>query len=121
MASGLGRFMSADPGNAGADFTNPQSWNGYGYVLGNPLGLVDPSGMTDIMPGEPGDPGDPFDPCRYEFICYGPTYGYGGGDGGGTGGGGAGGGNTPTQASGGGTPLPPNSFPGGRRWGCRRE
>ena len=49
MASGLGRFMSADPGNAGADFTNPQSWNGYGYVLGNPLGLVDPSGANPCV------------------------------------------------------------------------
>jgi len=37
MSSGLTRFMSADPYNAGADVTNPQSWNGYGYVLGNPL------------------------------------------------------------------------------------
>jgi RHS repeat-associated protein len=48
MSAGLGRFMSADPVNAGADFTNPQSWNGYAYVLGNPLGNVDPSGMDDV-------------------------------------------------------------------------
>jgi RHS repeat-associated protein len=45
LSSGLGRFISADPANAGMDFTNPQSMNGYGYVLGNPLGLVDPGGM----------------------------------------------------------------------------
>ena len=38
------RFMSPDPANAGADITNPQSWNAYAYVLGNPLGMVDPSG-----------------------------------------------------------------------------
>jgi len=57
MSSGLGRFMSADPGNAGADFTNPQSWNGYAYVLGNPLGLVDPSGMTSGSP------------CENNFSC----------------------------------------------------
>jgi RHS repeat-associated protein len=56
MSSGLGRFMSPDPGNAGADFTNPQSWNAYGYVLGNPLGLVDPSGMSD-------------NPCSSNFSC----------------------------------------------------
>ena len=37
LSSGLTRFMSADPYNAGADITNPQSWNGYAYVLGNPL------------------------------------------------------------------------------------
>jgi RHS repeat-associated protein len=41
----LARFLSPDPGNAGADLTNPQSWNGYAYVLNNPLALVDPSGM----------------------------------------------------------------------------
>src|SRR5581483_2669875 len=44
----LQRFNSPDPGNAGADVTNPQSWNGYGYVLGNPLALVDPSGLDSI-------------------------------------------------------------------------
>ena len=41
----LGNFTSPDPANAGADLYNPQSWNAYAYVLGNPLGLVDPSGM----------------------------------------------------------------------------
>jgi len=52
MSSGLGRFMSSDPGNAGADFANPQSWNAYAYVLGNPLGNVDPSGMDcEDVPG----------------------------------------------------------------------
>ncbi|MGH9691919.1 MAG: hypothetical protein ACRD4C_12715, partial [Candidatus Acidiferrales bacterium] len=35
--------MSPDPGNAGADPGNPQSWNMYSYVLNNPLGIVDPS------------------------------------------------------------------------------
>ena len=40
----LGRFNSADPGNAGADLGNPQSWNGYGYVGGQPLVYTDPSG-----------------------------------------------------------------------------
>jgi RHS repeat-associated protein len=56
MSSGLGRFMSPDPANAGADFTNPQSWNAYAYVLGNPLGNVDPSGMSD-------------NPCSSNFSC----------------------------------------------------
>ncbi|MGB8985944.1 MAG: RHS repeat-associated core domain-containing protein, partial [Candidatus Sulfotelmatobacter sp.] len=45
MASTLGRFMSPDPGNAGADATNPQSWNMYSYVLNNPLGFIDPTGL----------------------------------------------------------------------------
>ena len=33
LSSGLARFTSPDPYNAGADITNPQSWNGYAYVL----------------------------------------------------------------------------------------
>ena len=41
----LGRFTSPDPANAGADIMNPQSWNAYAYVVGNPLNAVDPSGM----------------------------------------------------------------------------
>jgi RHS repeat-associated protein len=55
LSGGLGRFMSVDPGNAGADVANPQSWNGYGYVLGNPLQLVDPSGMADCSDPKYGD------------------------------------------------------------------
>jgi RHS repeat-associated protein len=41
----LGSMTQPDPINAGGDIMNPQSWNAYAYVLGNPLGLVDPSGM----------------------------------------------------------------------------
>jgi RHS repeat-associated protein len=43
-SSAMGRFMSPDPMNAGADITNPQSWNMYSYVLNNPLIYIDPSG-----------------------------------------------------------------------------
>jgi RHS repeat-associated protein len=43
-ASNLGRFMSPDPESAGADAGDPQSWNGYSYVLNNPLNRVDPDG-----------------------------------------------------------------------------
>lgn len=43
-----GRFLSPDPGNAGANPMDPQTWNAYGYVRGNPLTLIDPSGMGPI-------------------------------------------------------------------------
>ena len=39
-----GRFTSVDPENAGADPVDPQSWNGYSYVLNMPLNLIDPTG-----------------------------------------------------------------------------
>jgi RHS repeat-associated protein len=45
----LGRFLSPDPGNAGADLMNPQSWNGYAYVQDNPLNRTDPSGFCDVF------------------------------------------------------------------------
>ena len=39
----LGRFFSPDRIAGAAE--NPQSWNRYGYVLNNPVGLVDPLGL----------------------------------------------------------------------------
>ena len=47
-SSQFGRFMSPDPGNWGADPSNPQSWNAYSYVLNNPLNAIDPSGMNCV-------------------------------------------------------------------------
>lgn len=46
----LGRFLSMDPNNAGASLTNPQSWNAFGYVENNPLGLADPTGKGPVPP-----------------------------------------------------------------------
>lgn len=43
-----GRFTSPDPGNAGADVGDPQSWNGYAYVGNNPVNVTDPSGESWI-------------------------------------------------------------------------
>ncbi len=55
----LGSFLSPDPGNAGADLTNPQSWNGYSYVQNDPLNSVDPSGTCDVaIYGITMNPGD---------------------------------------------------------------
>ena len=42
----LGRFLSPDSIVPGA--ANPQAWNRYSYVLGNPLKYTDPSGHTYI-------------------------------------------------------------------------
>lgn len=47
-SSSLGRFMSPDPENAGADPTTPQSWNMYSYVVNNPLTFADPTGMECV-------------------------------------------------------------------------
>jgi RHS repeat-associated protein len=46
-----GRFLSPDPGNAGADPSDPQTWNGYAYVGNNPLSRTDPSGLVTLVWG----------------------------------------------------------------------
>jgi RHS repeat-associated protein len=43
-AAAQGRFTSVDPENAGADPSDPQSWNGYAYARNNPLKYTDPDG-----------------------------------------------------------------------------
>lgn len=45
MAAGLGRFLSPDPDNAGADPGYPQTWHRYGYVANNPIVNIDPYGL----------------------------------------------------------------------------
>jgi RHS repeat-associated protein len=40
-----GRFMSPDPYNGSMDIRYPQTFNRYSYVLNNPLGYTDPSGL----------------------------------------------------------------------------
>jgi RHS repeat-associated protein len=44
LSGAQGRFQSPDPGNAGANPADPQTWNMYSYVGNNPLSLTDPSG-----------------------------------------------------------------------------
>jgi RHS repeat-associated protein len=76
--STLGRFMSADPTNAGADPANPQSWNMYAYVNNTPVTTTDPTGLcgddgTGCGSGDCFEMGDCENPdCGFSF-CLGPS------------------------------------------------
>ena len=52
--------MTRDPyrGNSGGagDVGNPQSWNRYAYVLGDPVNYYDPNGLFAEAPAQPPDP-----------------------------------------------------------------
>ncbi len=51
------RWLRPDPYNGSYDLNNPQSFNRYVYVNGNPLNYVDPSGLADgIVNGAGGSP-----------------------------------------------------------------
>ncbi len=42
-----GRFLTPDPYRRSAHRSNPQSWNRYAYVQGDPVNANDPSGLDD--------------------------------------------------------------------------
>jgi RHS repeat-associated protein len=42
-----GRFLSVDP--VGGEVGLSQSWNRYAYVLGNPIGAMDPDGTLEVL------------------------------------------------------------------------
>jgi len=44
-SSAMGRMLSPDPSNMGANPANPQTWNMYSYSLNNPLIMTDPTGL----------------------------------------------------------------------------
>jgi RHS repeat-associated protein len=44
----MGRFLSVDPGGAGANPGLPQSWNAYAYVNNGPLTAIDPNGEEPV-------------------------------------------------------------------------
>ena len=46
----VGRFLSFDP--IGGNPAAPQSWNRYGYVMGNPFSFIDPDGLRPLKATE---------------------------------------------------------------------
>ena len=62
----LARFVSAD--TVIPDHTNPQSLNGYTYVLNSPLRYLDPDGHAAVEGDNPG-----------AYSCSGGTQAHGGG------------------------------------------
>jgi len=52
-APNLGRWLAPDP--IAGDILNPQSVNGYAYVLNNPTTLMDPLGLQEHGPPDPED------------------------------------------------------------------
>ena len=71
-SSQIGRFMSPDPENAGADLGDPQTLNMYAYVRNNPLNMIDPTGMQQSRGNEPADScdgtGTGFEECIGAFF-----------------------------------------------------
>lgn len=80
-----GRWMSPDPaGLAAVNPANPQSWNRYAYVVGNPLELVDPLGLDDCLDGSTADlcvDGGSGPPVDLLDVMYAPGGALGGGGG----------------------------------------
>jgi len=65
-SNAYGRFMTPDPyqGTDGGpgDSNNPQSWNHYAYVVGDPINWIDPTGRFYQPPSQP----PPQDQCGTE-------------------------------------------------------
>jgi RHS repeat-associated protein len=48
-SSSMGRFTSPDPLLNSRRPGNPQTWNRYAYALNNPLSIIDPTGLYDLV------------------------------------------------------------------------
>ncbi len=53
--SNMGRFMSPDPLLSSGRPENPQTWNRYTYGLNNPLSIIDPTGLYNLVNNCAGD------------------------------------------------------------------
>jgi len=96
-----GRWMQPDPYSGSYDFSNPQSFNRYSYVLNNPLSLIDPTGLDCAEISKASgrmDGGKADDGC---LGLDGGSDGSGGGGDGGTSGGGSNGAYNDPNAGGG--------------------
>ena len=71
-ASGLGRFLQADPFKGASSRFDPSSWNQFAYTRNNPSSRIDPQATYDQ------DPDDPFNcmvhPEWCVFIPPGPGF-----------------------------------------------
>jgi len=49
FSSQMGRFQRPDPLLNSGRPSNPQTWNRYSYALNNPLSIIDPTGLYDVV------------------------------------------------------------------------
>ena len=70
-SNAYGRFMTDDPSANSWDPANPQSWNTYAYMAGDPINGNDPSGLgvVTLPPVVPGTN------CSTAFIDYAAQFG----------------------------------------------
>ncbi|MGO9270722.1 MAG: RHS repeat-associated core domain-containing protein [Terriglobia bacterium] len=54
-SSSVGRFMTPDPFLNSGRPANPQTWNRYSYALNNPVTIVDPTGLYNVIDHCAGD------------------------------------------------------------------